>query len=132
MGVTNQICYQVARNIIEDIFIINYIPTIIEGKTWCANLNDFLEKEWMRLKTVEDEIEQFTENEEHVIISDAMQILLDNMKINEDEWEKHEDDVSWDRFDDVIRHYIYQYKPKIYGTDRKELKNEFQPAAGGG
>ena len=123
-------CYDVAKNIIEDIFLINYIPTIIKGKIWYDNLNSFLVKEWIRLQTVEDEIEQFTENEEHSIIGDAMQILLDNLEIDEDEWEEHEEDIDWRRFHDIIGHYICQYNPKTYGVDGKELTNEMHFAIG--
>jgi len=130
MGFTDKMCYDVAKNIIEDIFLINYIPTIIKGKIWYDNLNSFLVKEWIRLQTVEDEIEQFTENEEHSIIGDAMQILLDNLEIDEDEWEEHEEDIDWGRFDDIIGHYICQYNPKTYGVDGKELTNEMHFAIG--
>ena len=59
-------------------------------------------------------------------------LLLDKMKINGDDWEDREDDVCWDRFDDIIRHYICQYKQKMYGVDGNELTNEFRPASCGG
>jgi len=131
MGFTDKMCYDVARNIIEDIFLINYIPTIIDGKTWYANLNNFLVKECIRLQTIEDKIEQFSENEKYGIIGDAMQILLDKLEIDEDEWEEHEEDIDWYRFDDIIGHYICQYNPKMYGVDGKELTNEIKFAAGG-
>ena len=131
MGFTDKMCYEVAKDIIEDIFLINYTPTIIKEKTWYDNLNSFLVKEWIRLQTVEHETEQFTEDEEHAIISDAMQILLDKLVIDEDEWEDHEEDIDWGRFDDIIGHYICQYNPKMYGVDGKELTNEMQFAVGG-
>lgn len=131
MGFTDKMCYEVAKDIIEDIFLINYTPTIIMEKTWYDNLNSFLVKEWIHLQTLEDEIDQFTEDEEHAIISDAMQILLDNLEIDEDEWEEHEEDIDWSRFDDIIGHYICQYNPKMYGVDGKELTNEMQFAVGG-
>jgi hypothetical protein len=41
-----------------------------------------------------------------MITSDAMQILLDNLNIDEDEFEDHEHDIDWRRFDDIIGHYI--------------------------
>ena len=125
MGFTDKMCYEVAKDIIEDIFLINYTPTIIKEKTWYDNLNSFLVKEWIRIQTVEDDIKQFTENEEHGIIGDAMQILLDNLEIDEDEWEEHEEDIDWGRFDDIIGHYICQYKPKMYDVDGKEITNDF-------
>lgn len=125
MGFTDKMCYEVAKDIIEDIFLINYTPTIIKEKTWYDNLNSFLVKEWIRLQTVEDETEQFTEDEEHAIISDAMQILLDKLAIDEDEWEDHEEDIDWGRFDDIIGHYMCQYKPKMYDVDGKEITNDF-------
>jgi hypothetical protein len=131
MGFTDKMCYEVAKDIIEDIFLINYTPTIIKEKTWYDNLNSFLVKEWIRIQTVEDDIKQFTENEEHGIIGDAMQILLDNLEIDEDEWEEHEEDIDWGRFDDIIGHYICQYNPNMYGVDGKELTNEMHFAVGG-
>ena len=132
MGFTDKMCYDVAKNIINDIFLINYIPTIVEGTAWYENLNNFLVKEWLRQKDKDEEETDFTENEEQEITSDAMQILCDEIGIDEDEWEDHEHDIDWGRFDEIIGHYICQYKPKMYGVDGKELKNEFRPAAGGG
>uniref|UniRef100_A0A6C0J3C5 Uncharacterized protein n=1 Tax=viral metagenome TaxID=1070528 RepID=A0A6C0J3C5_9ZZZZ len=131
MRFTDKMCYEVSKDIIEDIFLIKYTPTIIKEKTWYDNLNSFLVKEWIRIQTVEDDIEQFTENEEHGIIGDAMQILLDNLEIDEDEWEEHEEDIDWGRFDDIIGHYICQYNPNMYGVDGKELTNEMHFAVGG-
>ena len=40
-----------------------------------------------------------------MIASDAMQILLDKLNVDEDEFEEHEQDVDWMRFDDIIGHY---------------------------
>ena len=65
-----------------------------------------------------------------ILSGDAMQILLDNLEIDEDEWEEHEEDIDWGRFDDIIGHYICQYNPKMYGVDGKELTNEMQIAVG--
>lgn len=133
MGFIDKMCYEVAQKIIEDIFIINYIPTIVEGKAWYDNLNNFLVKEWQRLKDKHEEESKFTEDEEHSIISDATQILCDKIGIDDDEWEVHEEDVSWDRFDEIIGHYICQYKPKMYGVDGKEINiNQYSPPAAGG
>lgn len=129
MGFTDKMCYDVARNIIEDMFIVKYIPTIVEGISWYVSLNNFLFKQYTSIENIEEDTKQFTVKEERAIISDAMQILLDNLGIDEDEWENHENDIDWDRFDSIIYHYICQYKPKMYGTDGKELKNEICYAA---
>ena len=134
MGFIDKMCYEVAKNIIEEIFWVNYSPTIVKGKSWYDNLNNFLVKEWLRQKDRDEEKSKFNENEEHSIISDAMQILCDKIGVDDDEWEDHEEDVSWDRFDEIIGHYICQYKPKMYGLDGKEMNiNQYcPPAAGGG
>ena len=121
MGFTDKMCYDVAKNIIEDMFIVKYIPTIVEGISWYVNLNNFLFKQYTSIENIEDNMKHFTVKEERAIISDAMQILLDNLGIDEDEREDHENDIDWDRFDNIIGHYIYQYKPKMYGVDGKEL-----------
>jgi hypothetical protein len=34
-----------------------------------------------------------------------MDILLDKLNVDGDEFEDHEQDVDWRRFDDIIRHY---------------------------
>lgn len=128
MGFTDKMCYDVARNIIEDMFIVKYIPTIVEGISWYVNLNNFLLKQCTSIEKIEEDTKQFTVKEERAIISDAMQILLDNLGIDEDEWEDHENDIDWDRFDSIIYHYICQYKPKMYGVDGKELQNDFRLA----
>ena len=122
MGFTDKMCYDVARNIIEDMFIVKYIPTIVEGISWYVNLNNFLLNQCTSIEMIEDTTRQFTVKEKHAIISDAMQILLEKLGINEDECEDHENDIDWDRFDSIISHYICQYKPKMYGVDGKELQ----------
>jgi hypothetical protein len=132
MGFRDKMCYDVSRNIIENMFIVKYIPTIVEGISWYVNLNNFLLKQCTSIEQLEENTKQFTVKEEREIISDAMQILLDNLGIDEDEWEDHENDIEWDSFDNIIGHYMCQYEPKMYNTDKKELKNEFRCAAGGG
>jgi hypothetical protein len=122
MGFTDKMCYDVARNIIEDMFIVKYIPTIVERNSWYVNLNNFLLKQCTSIENIEEDTKQFTVKEERAIISDAMQILLENLGIDEDEWEDHENDIDWDRFDSIIGDYICQYKQKMYGVDGKELQ----------
>ena len=41
MRFTDKMCYEVSKDIIEDIFLIKYTPTIIKEKTWYDNLNSF-------------------------------------------------------------------------------------------
>ena len=41
-----------------------------------------------------------------MIIADAMNMLLDNLKVDEDEFEEHEQDIDWMKFDDIIGHYM--------------------------
>jgi hypothetical protein len=134
MGFTDKMCYEVAKDIIDKMFWVKYNPTIMKEKSWYDNLNNFIVKEWMDLKDTDEEESQFNEDEEHAITSDAMQILCDKIIVDDDEWEDHEEDVSWDIFDEIIGHYICQYKPKMYGLDGKEMNiNQYcPPAAGGG
>jgi len=112
MGFTDKICYDVAKEIINDIFLVNYKPTIKLNNTfklnntWYENLNNFLVTEWDRLQESEETQSQFTEEEEHMITVDAMQILLDKLDVDEDEFEDHEQHVDWRRFDDIIGHYV--------------------------
>lgn len=106
MGFTDKMCHEVAKDIINTIFLVKYTPTIKENNTWYENLNDFLVVEWDRLQESEDTQSQFTEDEEHMITSDAMNMLLDNLKVDEDEFEEHEQDVDWMKFDDIIGHYM--------------------------
>tara|TARA_B100001175_G_scaffold317179_1_gene333177 strand:+ start:1956 stop:2285 length:330 start_codon:yes stop_codon:yes gene_type:complete len=105
MGFTDKMCYEVATKIINNIFWVNYEPTIKQNKTWYENLNKFLVKEWDRLQETEDVEDKFTDEEEHMITVDAMQLLLDKLNVDEDDFEDHEQDVDWSRFDDIIGHY---------------------------
>lgn len=106
MGFTDKMCHDVAKDIINTIFLVKYTPTIKENNTWYENLNEFLVVEWDRLQESEDTQSQFTEDEEHMIIADAMNMLLDNLKVDEDEFEEHEQDIDWMKFDDIIGHYM--------------------------
>ena len=106
MGCTDKMCYETAKEIINNIFWVKYIPTIKDNTYWYENLNNFLVTEWDRLQESEDSESQFTDEEEDMITSEAMQILLDNLNIDEDEFEDHEQDIDWRRFDDIIGHYI--------------------------
>lgn len=106
MGFTDKMCHDVAKDIINTIFLVKYTPTIKENNTWYENLNEFLVVEWDRLQESEDTQSQFTEDEEHMITVDAMNMLLDNLKVDEDEFEEHEQDIDWMKFDDIIGHYM--------------------------
>lgn len=105
MGFTDKMCYDVAKEIINKIFWIKYKPTIKDNNTWYENLNNFLVKEWDNLQENENLENEFTDDEEDMIIRDAMDILLNKLNIDEDEFEVHEQDVDWRRFDDIIGHY---------------------------
>ena len=105
MGFTDKMCYDVAKEIINEIFWIKYKPTIKDNNTWYENLNNFLVKEWDILQENENLENEFTDDEEDMIIRDAMDILLNKLNVDEDEFEEREQDVDWRRFDDIIGHY---------------------------
>jgi hypothetical protein len=107
MGFTDKMCHDVAKKIINQIFLVNYSPTIKEDKTWYENLNNFLVTEFDRLQDTEEGTNSdFTDDEEEMITSDVMQMLLDNLNVDEDEFEDHEQDVDWIRFDGIIGRYV--------------------------
>ena len=107
MGFTDKMCHDVANKIINDIFLVKYIPTIKLNNTWYENLNNFLVTEFDRLQDTEEGMNsEFTDDEEDMITSDAMQILLDKLNVDEDDFEDHEDEVDWTRFDGIIGRYI--------------------------
>ena len=106
MGFTDKMCHDVAKDIIK-VFWVHYEPTINEDKTWYENLNDFLVKEFGRLQDIEEGVDsEFTDDEEDMITSDAMQMILDKLNVDEDEFEEREQDVDWMRFDGIIGRYI--------------------------
>lgn len=105
MGFTDKMCYDVAKQIINETFWIKFKPTIIDNNTWYENLNNFLVKEWDILQENENLENEFTDDEEDMIIRDAMDILLNKLNVDEDDFEEHEQDVDWRRFDDIIGHY---------------------------
>tara|TARA_B100001989_G_C24393295_1_gene390348 strand:- start:292 stop:621 length:330 start_codon:yes stop_codon:yes gene_type:complete len=105
MGFSDKMCYDVAKKIINEIFWIKYKPTIKDNNTWYENLNNFLVKEWDILQENENLENEFTDDEEDMIIRDAMDILLNKLNVDEDEFEEREQDVDWRRFDEIIGHY---------------------------
>ena len=105
MGFIDKMCYDTAKQIINDIFWIKYEPTIIENNTWYENLNNFLVKEWDILQENENTENEFMDDEEDMIIRDAMDILLDKLNVDDDEFEETEQEIDWMKFDDIIGHY---------------------------
>ena len=105
MGFTDKMCYEVATKIINNIFWVNYEPTIEQNKTWYENLNKFLVKEWNRLQKTDDIEDKFTRDEEEMIVSDAFKIFIDKIGIDDDAVDEFQDEVDWSRFDDIIGHY---------------------------
>ena len=104
-----KISYRVASNIVNNFFLVNYKPTIKKNKTWYENLNEFLVIEWDRLQKTSFAQNEFTDDEEEMIARDAMDILLDNLNVDEDEFEELEQEVDWMKFDDIIGHYTCLY-----------------------
>ena len=105
MGFTDKMCYEVATKIINNIFWVNYEPTINQNKAWYENLNKFLVKEWNRLQETEDMEDKFTRDEEEMIVSDAFKVFIDKIGIDDDAIDEFQDEVDWSRFDDIIGHY---------------------------
>ena len=118
MGYSDKMCYEVAKDIINTIFWEKYILTIDRNKQWYENLNAFIVNEWNFIFTIEekkdddddddDDDDKFTDKEEDDILYNAFHILMDELKIEEDEYEDHEDDVSWDRFDEIVSYYMHK------------------------
>ena len=54
MGFTDKMCHDVAKDIINKIFLVKYTLTIKEDIPWYENLNNFLVVEWDRLQESED------------------------------------------------------------------------------
>lgn len=106
MGFTDKMCYEVAKQIINQIFWIKLQPTIQNNLYWYDNLNNFLVAEWDRLQNTNDTQDQFDDNEQHMIIQDAMNLLLDKLNVDSDDFEHHEQDVDWMKFDDIIGYYL--------------------------
>ena len=103
--------HNIAMKIINDIFWVKYIPTTKENESWYENLNHFIATEWVRIQeseqTQSQTQSQLMDDEEVMIITDAMQILLCKLNVDEDEFDLHEHHVDWVRFDDIIMHYIH-------------------------
>jgi len=100
--------HNIAMKIINDIFLVKYIPTIKENKNWYENLNRFIATEWVRIQESEQIQSQLIDDEEVAIITaDAMQVLLCKLKVDEDEFDRHEHHIDWLRFDNIIEHYIH-------------------------
>ena len=105
MGFIDNMCFGVATTIITDIFLTKYIPTIKNNLNWYENLNTFIISEW-NLQITKNRQTQYTEIEENHIIRNAMDILLNKLNINDDDFKIHEHDVDWLKFDDIIHYYL--------------------------
>ena len=118
MGYSEKMCWEVSKDIINSIFLKKYLLTIDRNKEWYENLNAFIVNEWKLIHSIEEkkyedddkdddkDADKFTDKEEDDILYNAFHILMDELKIEEDEYEDHEDDVSWDRFDQIVSYYM--------------------------
>lgn len=106
MGFTDKMCYEISKDIINNFFWKKYIITVKKNQSWYENLNKFLVKEWDFFQKIEHTQNNFTNDEEDMIIRDAMDILLDKLNVDGDEFEEREQEIDWMKFDDIIRHYI--------------------------
>lgn len=121
MGFTDVMCWAVAKKVIEDIFLKKY--KIDNTKPWYEDLNAFLVEEWKIIhERPYDETDirykYFNDDEEEEIISNSFDILLEKMDIDEDDFEDHSGDVSWDRFDEIISSYLYN---EIYDLEQNNI-----------
>ena len=122
MGFTDVMCWNVAQKVVESIFLKKY--KVDKTKPWYEDLNEFLVKEW---KITHDRpydesdirFKYFNDDDEEEIVQNAFDILLEKLEIDEDDYEEHEDDVSWDRFDSIIGSYLYH---ELYDNDHAERK----------
>lgn len=110
--------YEIALQIVNDVFFVKYKHNIKENYTWYKNLNEFIVIEWDRFQeahfsenefTDTGEEAEFTDMEEKLIARDAMNILFDKLKVDEDEFEEYKQEVDWMKFDDIIGYYASYY-----------------------
>ena len=106
MGFTDKMCYDVAKDIINKMFWPKYITTVDTDISWYKNLNNFLVVEWDRLQEIEESESEFDEEESHMITRNAMEMLLDRLQVDEDEFEDTEQEIDWMKFDDIIGDYM--------------------------
>lgn len=123
MGYIDKMCYELASRIINEMFYPKYVLTIVEGKPWYDNLNNFIEDEWELCKNMDDIQKVFSYDEERAIICDSMQVLCKNMNISDYEWENYDMCIEWDKYEGIISNYMCRLETKMYGKDGKELKH---------
>ena len=125
MGFTDKMCWNVANEVIQQIFWENYIPNVDTNKSWYENLNTFLVKEWKIIydrpyDETDVRNELFDDDEQDTMVSDAFDILVEKMEVDDDDYEDHAEDVSWDRFDEIIGSYLYH---EYYDLDQKRKQH---------
>jgi hypothetical protein len=121
MGFTDKMCWTVAKQIIDTIFMKKY--TIDNTKHWYEDLNEFIVKEWNIIHDrpydeTDARYKYFNDDEEEAIIYDAFHILLETINVDEDDYEDNSEDVSWDRFDEIISSYLYN---EIYDLEQNNI-----------
>lgn len=110
MGFIDKVCYDVAKEIINDIFLIKY-QSFTSNKEEHVNLNEFLEKEYLLYHDQNIQKTEFTDKEISSIIREAKEIVCQKLKIDCQQVQKETIIIEWDKFSYIINHYlVQQYK----------------------
>ena len=117
MGHIDHRCYNIAHNLITNLFLPKYKQTITEYNIICINnLNDYISKEYNLIinpNSVNRKETDFTSNEQEMIISDSFDVLLMELEIydyDEDVYTEFVSNVNWEQLKNIIIHYIH-YQP---------------------
>jgi hypothetical protein len=110
MGQIDYRCYKIAHKIITELFMVKYKECIKDNNINCINnLNNYILKEYEYLNSnivsAGAVVSPFTAEEVDMIMCDSTDILLMELEIYDDN--KLEKQIDWEKFNDIIVHYIY-------------------------
>lgn len=106
MGFIDKMCYEVAKEIINDIFLIKYKSFISNKEEKYVNLNEFIEKEYLLYHDQNIHKTEFTEKEIVSIIREAKEIVCQKLKIDSQQIQKGTTIIEWEKFSYIINHYL--------------------------
>ena len=106
MGFQDKLMHDCASKIIKNNIWPQLKNVIRENKPWYDDLQLYILEEWGRVSNIETHESQFSEEEEDEITYNAFHILMEEMNVDEDDYEDNEDKIDWGRWDEIVGYYI--------------------------
>jgi hypothetical protein len=110
MGFGDKLLWHVSKKIVDKL-LVNYNKynekTGEYEQKWYESLSKFvIEEANIYFDNPNDKEPEFDENEQDEIKKRVFDMFLEELDIDEDDYEENEDEVDWIRFDGIISNYL--------------------------